>query len=99
MTGLLDAVQAHAPVTVIILDNETAAMTGGQDSPASAMLEQIAGGLGVAREHVRVITPLPRQHEANAAIIAAELAYEDVSVIIARRECLETARRRKRGQA
>ncbi|HML23248.1 MAG TPA: indolepyruvate ferredoxin oxidoreductase subunit alpha [Aggregatilinea sp.] len=99
MTGLLDAVQAHAPVTVIILDNETTAMTGGQDSPANGVLEQIVSGLGVAQEHVRVITPLPRQHEVNADVIAQELAYEDVSVIIARRECLETARRRKRGQS
>ncbi|WP_119072877.1 indolepyruvate ferredoxin oxidoreductase subunit alpha [Aggregatilinea lenta] len=99
MTGLLDAVQAHAPVTVIILDNETTAMTGGQDSPAHGVLEQIVGGLGVPEAHVRVIEPLPRQHEANAAVIAEELAYADVSVIVARRECLETARRRKRGQA
>ena len=32
ITGLLDAVNDKSPITVIILDNETTAMTGGQDS-------------------------------------------------------------------
>ena len=34
MTGLLDAVNDKSPITIIILDNGTTAMTGGQDSPA-----------------------------------------------------------------
>jgi len=45
---------------------------------------------------VRVITPLPRQHEVNVAVIREELDYEGVSVIIARRECIETAKRRRK---
>jgi len=32
MTGLLDAVNDRSPVTIIISDNDTTAMTGGQDS-------------------------------------------------------------------
>ena len=32
MTGLLDAVNDHANITVVISDNMTTAMTGGQDS-------------------------------------------------------------------
>jgi indolepyruvate ferredoxin oxidoreductase alpha subunit len=96
MTGLLDVVNADAPVKVVIVDNQTTAMTGGQDSPATGQLEQIAMGLGVPEEHVRVITPLPRQHETNVAVIREELGYEGVSVIIARRECIETAKRRRK---
>ena len=96
MTGLLDAVNANAPVKVVIVDNQTTAMTGGQNSAATGQLEQIAVGLGVSRDHVRVITPLPRQHEVNVAVIREELDYEGVSVIIARRECIETAKRRRK---
>ena len=96
MTGLLDVVNANAPVKVVIVDNQTTAMTGGQDSPATGQIEQIAMGLGVPEEHVRVITPLPRQHETNVAVIREELGYEGVSVIIARRECIETAKRRRK---
>jgi indolepyruvate ferredoxin oxidoreductase alpha subunit len=43
---------------------------------------------------VRVITPLPRQHEKNVAVLKEELEYEGVSVIITRRECIETAKRK-----
>lgn len=96
MTGLLDVVNANAPVKIVIVDNQTTAMTGGQDSPATGRLEQIVMGLGVPEEHVRVIIPLPRQHERNVGVMKEELAYEGVSVIIARRECIETAKRRRK---
>ncbi|MBP8973369.1 MAG: indolepyruvate ferredoxin oxidoreductase [Anaerolineae bacterium] len=96
MTGLLDAVNAHSPVTVIIMDNLTTAMTGGQGSAGQGHLEAIVLGLGVEEAHMRVITPLPRQHETNARVIGEELAYEGVSVIIARRECIETAKRKRK---
>ncbi|MCZ7538667.1 MAG: thiamine pyrophosphate-dependent enzyme [Anaerolineae bacterium] len=96
MTGLLDAVNARSPVTVIIVDNLTTAMTGGQGSAGQGHLEAIARGLGVEEEHVRVITPLPRQHEMNVRVFGEELAYEGVSVIIARRECIETAKRKRK---
>jgi indolepyruvate ferredoxin oxidoreductase alpha subunit len=96
MTGLLDAVNANAPVTVLVVDNETTAMTGGQFTPGNGRFEQIVQGIGVSAEHVRVITPLPRQHEQNVAIIKEELAYHGVSVIISRRECIETAKRKRK---
>ncbi|NDJ75903.1 MAG: indolepyruvate ferredoxin oxidoreductase [Chloroflexi bacterium] len=98
MTGLLDCVNANSPVKVVIVDNETTAMTGGQTSPAEGHLERIAVGVGVPEEHVRVITPLPRQHEQNVQVIREELEYEGVSVIIARRECIETAKRSRKAE-
>jgi indolepyruvate ferredoxin oxidoreductase alpha subunit len=96
MTGLLDAVSAHLPVKVLILDNLATAMTGGQETVGGERLEQIAVGMGVPTGHVRVITPLPRQHEKNVTVLKEELAYEGVSVIIARRECIETAKRKRK---
>jgi len=96
MTGLLDAVNAQKAVKVIIVDNQTTAMTGGQDSAGQGHLEDIAVGLGVSPEHVRIITPLPRRHEENVRVITEELEYDGVSVIIARRECVETAKRKRK---
>jgi indolepyruvate ferredoxin oxidoreductase alpha subunit len=96
MTGLLDAVVKNSAVTVIISDNSTTGMTGGQQSQATGRLEQICGGLGVEPEHIRVLIPLRKNHEENVFIIKEELEYKGVSVIIASRECIQTVTKRKR---
>lgn len=93
MTGLLDAVNDNSSVTVIIMDNSTTGMTGGQDSAALGKIEAICLGLGVEKEHIRVIKPLKNQFEENVQIMKEELAYKGVSVIIPRRECLQTINR------
>ncbi|MCK7529584.1 MAG: thiamine pyrophosphate-dependent enzyme [Marinilabiliales bacterium] len=46
MTGLLDAVIKDSPITVIISDNSTTGMTGGQQSQATDRLESICLGSG-----------------------------------------------------
>jgi indolepyruvate ferredoxin oxidoreductase alpha subunit len=94
MTGLLDVIAANSHVKIMILDNLTTAMTGGQNHVGQNHLEDIVMGLGVPEAHVRIIAPLPRQHDKNVEVIKEELAYEGVSVIIARRECVETAKRK-----
>ncbi|MFH1161615.1 MAG: thiamine pyrophosphate-dependent enzyme [bacterium] len=96
MTGLLDAVFEKSPITVLILDNATTAMTGGQDSPAFGRLEDICKGLGVEEEHIRVLRPLKKFHEENVKILEEELAYPGVSVIIPRRECIVSIDKRMR---
>ncbi|MCM1151377.1 MAG: thiamine pyrophosphate-dependent enzyme [Alistipes sp.] len=93
MTGLLDAVNERSPITVIISDNLTTGMTGGQDSAGTGRLEQICAGLGVETAHIRVTVPLPRNREELKQLLREEIAYEGVSVIIPRRECIQTARR------
>jgi indolepyruvate ferredoxin oxidoreductase alpha subunit len=99
MTGLLDAVNKNSPVTIIISDNSTTGMTGGQKSQATGKLEQICLGIGVAQEHLRVITPLHKNHEKNIRTISEELVYKGVSVIISARECIQTATRKKKAGA
>ena len=96
LTGLLDCVNENSPVTIIILDNETTAMTGGQDSAGAGRLESICEGIGVAKEHIRVMIPLKRNHEEMKAIIREEIAYQGVSVIIPRRECIQTKTRKRK---
>jgi indolepyruvate ferredoxin oxidoreductase alpha subunit len=94
MTGLLDAVNRKVPITVLLLDNSTTAMTGGQDSAGFGRLEDIVKGIGVEEEHIRIIKPLHHFHEENVKVFREELAYQGVSVIIARRECVQTLARR-----
>ncbi|NQT77381.1 MAG: indolepyruvate ferredoxin oxidoreductase [Bacteroidetes bacterium] len=90
MTGLLDAILGEAPITVMILDNGTTAMTGGQDSNAFGKIEDICIGLGMDKKHIHVLDPIQKHHDKNMAVIKKELEYNGVSVIIPRRECIQT---------
>jgi indolepyruvate ferredoxin oxidoreductase alpha subunit len=96
MTGLLDAVIKNSPVTIIISDNSTTGMTGGQKSHATNRIESICKGLGVHEEHIKVINPLRKNHEINVEVMKEEIKYKGVSVIISQRECIQTAARRKK---
>lgn len=90
MTGLLDCVYENANVMIVILDNSTTGMTGGQDYTGFGKLEEICLGLGVAPEHIRVVTPLKLNWDEMVKVYKEELAYEGVSVVIPRRECIQT---------
>jgi indolepyruvate ferredoxin oxidoreductase alpha subunit len=96
MTGLLDAVVKNSPIVVIISDNSTTGMTGGQESSAKGRIVNICRGIGVHPDHIRVITPLKKNHDENVAIIKEELAYNGLSVIIPQRECIQTAVKNKK---
>jgi len=93
MTGLLDAVNEGVNITVIISDNLTTGMTGGQDSAGTGRLESICAGIGVDPAHIRVVVPLPKNREELKQMIREEIEYRGVSVIIPRRECIQTAKR------
>lgn len=99
MTGLLDAVIKESPITIIISDNSTTGMTGGQKSHATGRLPAICEGIGVAPEHIRTIVPLRKNHEENVRIMKEEFKYRGVSVIISERECIQTATRRRKAEA
>ncbi len=96
MTGLLDCVSENSQVTIIILDNLTVAMTGGQESNATDRLVSICSGLGVDEEHIKTIIPVPKNHQDNVGVIAAQVGYQGVSVVIAKRECIQTLGRHVR---
>lgn len=97
ITGLIDCVNGNANVTVVISDNETTAMTGGQDSAGTGRIEAICAGVGVDPAHIRTVVPLKKNHEEMKRVIREEIEYRGVSVIIPRRECIQTlARKRKK---
>ena len=93
MTGLLDAINENANITVIISDNLTTGMTGGQDSAGTNKFEAICRGLGLSDEHLKVVVPLPKNMPEITQIIRNEINYKGTSVIIPRRECMQTLQR------
>lgn len=98
MTGLLDAVNEKSSITIVISDNESVSMTGGQDSSALGKIESICEGVGVDPAHIRVFTPLKKNHDDMVKIFREEFEYDGISVIVPRRECIQKATRRKRNK-
>ncbi len=93
MTGLLDAINENSNILVIISDNLTTGMTGGQDSQGTGKIEDICLGLGADPAHVRTIDSLPKNHDQMVALFKEEIDYPGLSVVVSRRECIQTARR------
>jgi len=95
ITPLLDAVYNEAPITVMILDNSTTAMTGHQEhpgtgstlkgDPSSAVnLEGLCASLGVKR--VQAIDAFDLKELRST--IKGELEAKEPSVVIVRRPCV-----------
>ena len=93
MAPLLDAARENSNVKVFILDNSIVAMTGGQPTMATDdEVSDLVAGLGVPREHIRIVSPVPQKKDENVRAIKDEIAYTGLSVIIARRACVTYAK-------
>ncbi|MDD2918811.1 thiamine pyrophosphate-dependent enzyme [Rhodoferax sp.] len=93
LAPLLDAARDNTNIKVFILDNSIIAMTGGQPSAATDEdVINLVAGLGVAREHIRIVVPSPHKKHHTMETIREELAYTGLSVIIARRSCVTFAK-------
>ena len=97
MQGLLDMVYNGGNVTVLLLDNRTVGMTGGQDNPGSGRdihgkeaprvdFAKLVESLGVKKERIHVVDPyvLPTLFKT----IRDEIKVPEVSVIITDRPCV-----------
>jgi indolepyruvate ferredoxin oxidoreductase alpha subunit len=98
ITGLVEMVY-NPPATghlVIILDNGTTAMTGMQEHPATGrsldhhragkvVIEELVRALGI--HNIRVLDPT-RDPAAFQQLVADALASGELSLIVARRDCL-----------
>jgi len=97
MQGLLNIVYQQGNITVIILDNRTTAMTGGQDNAGSGRrlhgedaprvdFPRLVAALGVRPERIRVVDPY--QLPILAKTLREETEFAEPSVVIAQRPCV-----------
>jgi indolepyruvate ferredoxin oxidoreductase alpha subunit len=99
ITALIDAVEADTPMTLVILDNSSVAMTGCQPTILpSENLSRLLLGCGVKREHLLELEAKKHLIEENAAKLKAEVEYRGLSVVIFKRECLEAFRKRQKSK-
>ncbi len=95
ITGLVNAVFNNHNFTLVILENDTTAMTGHQPHPGVDMekiglsgygrvnIEQVVKALGV--QHVSIVKPF--KVKKSVEIIKEALEYKGVSVIISQEPC------------
>ena len=99
VTPLMDAVAYDADITVLVLDNQTVAMTGSQPTILpSERLGALVQGLGLDPEHLHVLQAKPSTMDEVRDLLRREMDHRGLSVIIAGRECLELAKLRKRAE-
>jgi indolepyruvate ferredoxin oxidoreductase alpha subunit len=95
LQGLVDAVQLGVRMLVLILDNGTTALSGGQPHPGSTVdvrgeprpqvdLEKLVRATGVNSFHT---VDLDRREDIQSAIEAG-MANDGVSVVVAKGECI-----------
>ena len=96
MPGLVDAVYNKANVTVLILDNGTTAMTGGQVHPGTGItlgrdetrpVDLVALCRAIGVEDVRVVDPY--DIAATHKTLEDAMAHVGPSVVITNRPCVE----------
>jgi indolepyruvate ferredoxin oxidoreductase alpha subunit len=96
VTALIDAARTNIPMTVIILDNSTVAMTGCQEPMVeSHNLRALIQGCGVPGERILELEAGARLIDENAALVKKEIEYRGLSVIVFKRECLESLRKKR----
>ena len=99
ITALIDAVSADTPMTLVILDNSSVAMTGCQPTILpTENLSRLILGCGVKKEHLLELETKKQLIEENTAKLKAEIEYRGLSVVIFRRECLEAFRKRQKSK-
>jgi indolepyruvate ferredoxin oxidoreductase alpha subunit len=97
ITPLLDAAASQTDMTLIIVDNASVAMTGGQPTFLSGdELLQIVRGTGVSAKHIRLLTPLPKNLQENTRVLKEEIAFRGLSVVVSMRECVQETRKRSK---
>jgi len=103
LPGIVNAVYNSSPVTILVVDNLTTAMTGAQDHPGTGMtamgwpskkqnIEDAVKGLGI--EVVEVIDPYQVKESVKA--FKRVLSHDGPSVVISRRACMVTTLRERR---
>ncbi len=94
MPPLLSAARDNANMTVVILDNATVAMTGGQEALITGEeFLRLLRGLGVDARHLVHLEPMKKDHAHNVELVRREVDHRGLSVIVASRPCIHLKRR------
>ena len=94
MTPLLGAAHEDANMTVLILDNSTVGMTGGQEVLVKGeRFLELVKGLGVKEDHLIRFEPVKKNHRQTVAMLRREIDHPGLSVIIAARACVQIKRK------
>ena len=100
ITALIDAAVANTPMTIIILDNSSVAMTGCQPTMIkSDNLLRLIIGCGANPDHVLKLEAKKQLIEENAEKLKAEIEHRGLSIVVFRRECLEAFRKNKKANS
>lgn len=102
MTGLLDAVTSNANITIVIVDNDITAMTGGQENPGTGhdlmgntvpavQIEDIVKAMGV--KHLVVADTY--NYDKTVEQLKDAIKFEGPSVLIARKPCALFPKKKK----
>lgn len=97
VTGLIDMIYNQGNSVVMIQDNRTTAMTGGQENPGSGQslmgvespqidMEKLVVALGVRTENVRVVSAYDLKEVET--VLKEELAKAEPSVVITKDPCV-----------
>lgn len=87
MPALANMARSRADVTVLLLDNRVAAMTGGQETPRLDFAKLVQA-LGVPPERTRVVDPY--ELPTFLRVLREEMKVPELSVLIAERPCVLT---------
>ena len=101
MQGLLNMIYNRGNVTVLLLDNRSVGMTGGQENPGTGQdlhglpaprldFAKLVEALGVRPERIRMVDPY--QLPVMVKLVREETKMEEPSVIITNRPCSLTDR-------
>jgi indolepyruvate ferredoxin oxidoreductase alpha subunit len=66
--------------------------------PTVQVRRSICLGIGVDPAHIRVVVPLKKNFDEMTQMIREEIEYKGLSVIIPRRECMQTLTRKKKAE-
>jgi indolepyruvate ferredoxin oxidoreductase alpha subunit len=98
INSLLSIASSKVNANLIIFDNGTTAMTGQQRTIFERDIVKAIEGLGMPKEQIHTLIPLPKYHEENVKKLMEVFKADRPDVIIFKRECVQASKTRRAGQ-
>ncbi|HBM15110.1 MAG TPA: indolepyruvate ferredoxin oxidoreductase [Lentisphaeria bacterium] len=95
INSLLSYATAKVNANLIIFDNGTTGMTGQQRTIFGNDIVKAIEGLGIPKEQIHSMIPLPKYHDENVKKLMEVFKAERPDVIIFKRECVQAAKNRR----